>query len=458
MFSYKSVFTLFIAVTLLFGATIALPAGHALPAGQQVDKEGTRTRIPKPTPPKPQPPKPPKGPSIESQIAEALGKAINDGIQQGLENRRRNQGPVIVEGENFLRWVTCRNCGTRVREDQWQYHRCPQQVTVGNPQPTSVAKANPTSLKLADFDKRNVEAIQKTILDPLKDKQMDEVKKRMSDDQIATIIGDVSANTQPPLTNEETDDLMKAIRNGDSDKVKDILQGKNVSAKNLSTLTGLADAKNLIKKYDKDGTIKQSDIKKLIDTLNNGDSTYLGGLTSDLKTLGKINKIATILDIASLVLGGGSALTVTNIPTGIVAIVVFPDLPYGVIFPLGNGVYGMGTGGKGQTGIYQGYIPQPTVYGSGNEKVTTFEVELGWNPEYRIFRNGTSEEVKYYVDGKANTLGENAFTMWGNGQSRMPIRLPSGRSNTYTSTYVNPGAYEFVKAANGAWSLKEEKT
>ena len=365
------------------------------------------------------------------------------------------RGPVIVEGDNFQRRVlTCRNCGTRYYEGT--RHVCPQTqkptVTTGNPTPTSVGNPNPTSLKLASFNQQNIIAIQETIISPLIDKQIDEIKKGLGDDAIAIVIGDVSTKTNPPLTQKETDDLMKAIRDGDSDQVQNILQGKDVTSKDLSTLTGLADAKNLIKKYDTDGTIKQSELKKLLDTLGNGNQNYLGGLLTDMKKLGKINKISHILDLASLALGGGSS---TTIPTGVVAIVTFPDLPFGVIFPLGNGVWGMGTGGKGQTGIWQGYIPQPPVYGA--DKVTFCELETGQEPSL-VLRNDTGKEVKYYVEGKVDTLGGNHFTTWCNAQSRIQVRLPSGRGNTYTTSNVNPGAYEFVEAANGSWKLEEEKT
>ena len=457
------------------------------PKCKQTYTEGTRHVCP----PKPQPPKPKiTCPKCKQQysansvhvcpvdIGTMLGEIVVNATawvnckncgervrQDQMRWHRCPRPPVIIEGPGFQqpeqRIITCRNCGTRYYEGT--RHVCPQvvqptqpspQVTVGNalppPKPT-VGNGNSQSIKPAHFDQQNIQAIQESILDPLKDTQIEKIEAKMPSDQD---ISDKIDNFNPPLTQQEKDNLEQAIKDGDVDKVKDILNnsGAGITGEDMATLTGLAGINDIINQHESGGTISQTDIKNTLDIIKDGDQTLLGGLTGDIQTLGKLNKIGKLLDIASTILSNGNTLAGTNIPTGIVPIAVFPDLPYGVVFPLGNGVYGVGTGGMGNIGIYQGYIPQPPIYGGGS--VGTWNVGQGISI---VLSNESGNDIKWRFSngGEVFTLENGSFCNANPTSRQVSLQSSNGR---WTSFNVNSGAYEVVKATNGTLQLQAQKT
>lgn len=403
---------------------------------------------------------PKKDPAVE--FVKALSNALEEANkQQQRMITCRNCGARYPQGQMHRcqplpqqpRLITCRNCGARYYEGQ--NHRCRPQVE-GNAVPSkkpSVEKANPTTLKLASFNQQNISAIQESVVSPLKDTQMSILRKDVpSAQEIAKKID--TMNFTPQLSVQDRSDLLQAIGAGDEGKVKGILDRYATTGQDNSTLLGLAGVQKLVNGSPDGQNIKPSDIKNLVNTLQNGDPSLLGKLTSSMLILGTINKIGKILDIASTILNGGGSLTGTNIPTGIVPIVTFPGLPYGVVFPLGNGVYGIGTGGVGNTGIYQGYLPKPTIYSGGNIGTSA------WGKGVDIvLHNDNDESIRYYFPGDRDvkTIKGHSWITW-NLSNRQSIGVPSGQGNKWTVYDIEDGAYAIVKKSEGGYELQEQNT
>lgn len=412
------------------------------------------------------------GQTISPRTVHICPVAVTEGILNAIPRTItcRSCGARYNEGQRHVcrqtpqqppqqaRVVTCRNCGVRYYEGQSHRCRTTRQYPEieGNalpPETASVEKGNHTTLKLASFDQQNIAAIRNSLLLPLKDAQIDLIEDVIPSEQAISdkINGMV---TSPPLTNQEKADLLKAVKDGDESKIKDILKGKITVGPDESTLLGIAGAKDLLEKYNQGMSVKQSDIKSLIDTLKKGDASLLGKLSSELLTLGTLNKIDKILTISSAILSGGGSLTVAVIPTGIVPIVTFPGLPYGVVFSLGNGIFGIGTGGFGNTGIYQGYLPQPPVYADDNVSNWSMDDENNI-----VLHNDNDVDIKYYFvgDNDVHTIERHSWSNWQLGSQRR-IGLPSGQSGKWSTSSFESGAYSIVEKAGGGFGLREEVT
>jgi hypothetical protein len=325
-------------------------------------------------------------------------------------------------------------------------------VTVGNdlpPEKPTVARPNADELKMSLLNQQNIDAIKDTVIDPLKDAKIDKIEKDMpSEEDIKDKIDKIGP---PPLTQKEKDDLMQAIKDGDSDKVADILDKSDagMTLDDWTTLTGLADVNDLINKHKSGDDISSSDIKIILDNLKDADPTLVGDLVTGIQDFGKLNKVEKILDIASDILKAG-AIFGGSIPTGVVAIVTFPDLPFGVVFPLGNGVYGVGTGGAGNVGIWQGHLPQPPVYPGGNIGSSNLDnISI-------VLHNQSAGELKWRFGngGETFTLGPDS---WAN--ANLPSRQIALQSNgRWISSNVDSGAYEAVETSRGNWTLQKQAT
>ena len=246
------------------------------------------------------------------------------------------------------------------------------------------------------------------------------------------------------------EELKKAVLDGDTKKVEEHLKNSDGTPDQNDALRGLTLTNDIINKYENGKKIPPGDINNAKDLMKNDPS--LGNLSSGLQQLGTLNKIGQILDIAGALLGGGGILGGgTTIPQVVVPIITFPHLPYGMMFPLGNGVWGMGTGGMGETGIYQGYLPQPPVYEADSLGEAEDSIDF-------VVHNKTGQTIKYRVkDSEVVTLDDGSWQSWTIGAAQIPVQLP-GRNGSWVASKVNPGAYEFAKTQNGGWTLKAVPT
>jgi hypothetical protein len=266
----------------------------------------------------------------------------------------------------------------------------------------------------------------------------------------------VDALPQPPFITQDITDIKTGIANGDPDKVKAALDGKGPppTEAEKDTLIGLAQVRDAVKNGK---PIPGSVIDKL-----GKDTTGLvkPGLISSLKTLKTLQKIDWIFRAAIDILTGGGSLggMGTGFPTGTVPIVPVPGVPFGVVFPLGGGVWGMGTDGLSSAppiGIYQGYLPQPPVY-SGSAAVA--DTAAGAAPA--VIENSTDKTIEYYWNNsnRIQKIPANSWSSFGDVGSATGIRIRKAGTQKWEKFDFTAGAYSVVDSVDNSITLEPAPT
>ncbi|GHT38283.1 hypothetical protein FACS189427_12280 [Planctomycetales bacterium] len=304
-------------------------------------------------------------------------------------------------------------------------------------------------MKLPKLNVGNYRAMQNQIIKAALESAGTGVQVNMPSEQKISDYIDKELKVPP----EDKKAILDAIKKGDTATLQTLLGNIGTTGQQLSNLMGLAKVNDALKNGGKIPT------SVLIDLTKNGAPGIVSpALFSALQTYGKVQKINGLFSIAINLLNGGGSLSGQNIPTGLVPVVTMPGVPYGVVFPLGNGVWGMGIGGNvglyAQPGLYQGYLPQPPVY-SSNYVCPTNEGAAPY-----IFFNKTDTDIEYRFDDNSRILKlKKGYTDIGDLSSApVEVELRKAGTSLWSSDSADTGAYKIIDSVDNTIGLEKTPT